>query len=87
MDSIDLQLVGLLRLNSRLSYRYMADVVGLSVNAVHTRVKSLKDLEIVRNLSANLGDVILKPIDVIIFGQINGIPTQKIYDTIFGSMI
>ncbi len=55
MDEVDLRLCLLLRENSRLPYRKLADEVELSVNAVHSRVGKLREKGIIGGFQAKLG--------------------------------
>lgn len=42
MDQTDIAISNMLLANSRLSYREMADNLGISANAVHKRIRSLE---------------------------------------------
>ncbi len=55
MDEVDLRLCLLLRENSRLPYRKLADKVELSVNAVHSRVGKLREKGIIGGFQTKLG--------------------------------
>ncbi len=55
MDEIDLRLCLLLREQPRAVYRELADEVDLSVNAVHSRIKDMKDKGIIGGFKANIG--------------------------------
>ncbi len=54
MDTIDHQLVDLLRTNARLSYAELARQVGLSAPAVHERVGKLEAAGILRGYHADV---------------------------------
>jgi DNA-binding Lrp family transcriptional regulator len=68
MDLTDLILCQLLLLNSRRSYRELADVLNLSVTAVHKRIQSLIELGVIRKFTAKIGIGALNAIHVMIFG-------------------
>ena len=68
MDRTDLILCQLLLLNSRRSYRELADALNLSVTAVHKRIQSLVELGVIRKFTAKIGFGALNAIHVIIFG-------------------
>jgi DNA-binding Lrp family transcriptional regulator len=68
MDRTDLILCQLLLLNSRRSYRELADTLNLSVTAVHKRIQSLIELGVIRKFTAKIGIGSLKAVHVIIFG-------------------
>jgi len=70
MDETDLRLCLLLRENSRIPYRELADKVELSVNAVHSRVGNLVESGIIDGFHANLGDGATKEsLKVLIHGE------------------
>jgi DNA-binding Lrp family transcriptional regulator len=52
MDKADVILCQLLLMNSRLSYRRLADMLNLSVAAVHSRIQSLIDAGVIRKFTA-----------------------------------
>jgi DNA-binding Lrp family transcriptional regulator len=58
----------LLLSNSRLSYRELAHKLNLSVTAVHTRIRSMVELGVIRRFSAKVSIAALKAINVLIFG-------------------
>jgi len=70
MDETDLRLCLLLRENSRIPYRELADRVELSVNAVHSRVNNLVESGIIGGFHANLGDGATKEsLKILIHGE------------------
>jgi len=70
MDETDLRLCLLLRENSRIPYRELADRVELSVNAVHSRVGNLVESDIIDGFHANLGDgAIRESLKIMIHGE------------------
>jgi len=71
MDETDLIILKKLFGNSRLTYRELADITDMSVSAIHKRVKSLVDDEIIENFIARPSVIALKCLWVIIFGASN----------------
>ncbi len=70
MDEVDLRLCLLLRENSRLPYRKLADEVELSVNAVHSRVGKLEESGIIGGFQTKLGKGALKDsVKILIHGE------------------
>jgi len=70
MDEVDFRLCLLLRENSRIPYRELADEVGLSVNAVHSRVSKLKESGIIDGFCAMFGDGAIKEsLKILIHGE------------------
>jgi DNA-binding Lrp family transcriptional regulator len=72
MDKTDVILSQLLLVNSRLSYRELADTLNLSVTAVHNRIQSLIEAGVIRKFTAKISLPALNAIHVLIFG-----PSQK----------
>ena len=68
MDKNDVILCQLLLTNSRLSYRELADKLGLSVTAVHNRIQTLIDMGIIRKFTAGLSIVAQNAIHILIYG-------------------
>ena len=69
MDKTDIILSQLLLINSRLPYRDLADKLGLSVNAVHRRIKALIKSSIIRTFTAKISLSALNGLTVIVFGR------------------
>jgi DNA-binding Lrp family transcriptional regulator len=69
MDKTDVILTVLLLDNSRISYRELAEKLGLSVNAVHKRIQSLIDSRIIRRFTAKISLSALKAVSVVIYGK------------------
>ncbi|MGQ9552377.1 MAG: Lrp/AsnC family transcriptional regulator [Candidatus Bathycorpusculaceae bacterium] len=69
MDKTDVVLTMLLLNNSRISYRELAEKLGLSVNAVHKRIQSLIDSGIIRRFTAKISLSALKAVSVIVYGK------------------
>jgi DNA-binding Lrp family transcriptional regulator len=69
MDETDVILSQLLLVNSRISYRELADKLGLSANAVHKRIQTLMESGIIRVFTAKVSLYALKAIHIIIFGR------------------
>ena len=61
MDEIDLFIIRKLLLeNSRLTYRELAESTNVSVNAIHKRIKSLVDNEIINAFIAQPSVIALR---------------------------
>ena len=69
MDKTDVVLSLLLLANSRTPYSELANKLGLSVNAVHKRIKSLVETGIIRTFTAKVSLFYLKALNVIVFGR------------------
>ncbi len=69
MDDNDIKIILLFIVNSRLSYREIADYLGLSVNAVYKRVQNLIDLGIIKKFRAGIKPYAINAIFAFIFGQ------------------
>ncbi|MFW9875262.1 MAG: winged helix-turn-helix transcriptional regulator [Candidatus Thorarchaeota archaeon] len=54
MDEIDFIISMILMVNSRSSYRELAELFEMSVNSIHKRVKSMVDLGIIQNFKTRL---------------------------------
>lgn len=69
MDETDIKLCQLLLSNSRLSYEELAQKLGLSINAIHKRVKALIDIRIIRSFIARPSLTSSNAIPVWVFGK------------------
>ena len=69
MDETDLVLSKLLLQNSRLSYRELAEILGLSVNAVHKRIQTLIEQGVIRAFTAKISISSLKAVPLVVFGR------------------
>ncbi len=69
MDKDDLKIILLLMINARLTYREIADQLGLSVNAVYKRINTLVNLGIIQRFSARIKSYAINAIYVFIFGE------------------
>jgi len=69
MDEMDVALSQLLLINSRTSYRELADKLGLSVNAVHKRIQALIESGVIRTFTAKVSLAALNGIHVMVFGR------------------
>lgn len=69
MDDVDLRICQLLFQNSRRPQRELADLLGLNVAAVHRRIESLIDQQIIVEFTANLSRNYLRAVPV----QVEGI--------------
>jgi len=79
MDEIDIDLILQLAKNSRISYHELADRIGLSVNSVHKRIKTMLDTGIIHSFTANMSWTVMKPVIILIFGRSE---TRSMKDTI-----
>lgn len=71
MDGTDYFLLKRLIENSRVTYRELADMTGISVSAVHKRIKSLEDDGFINTFIARPSYIALKYLVVTIFGTSN----------------
>jgi DNA-binding Lrp family transcriptional regulator len=71
MDEIDLIILKKLLENSRLTYRKLAEMTNMSISAIHKRIKSLVDGEIINAFIARPSIIALKCLWVLIFGTSN----------------
>jgi len=70
MDEIDFTISLMLIANSRISYRELAEMLKMSVNSVHKRVKSLVKIGVIQNFQAKLGYIFFpNTINVTMFGE------------------
>ncbi|MFW9938492.1 MAG: AsnC family transcriptional regulator [Candidatus Thorarchaeota archaeon] len=69
MDEIDMKIITLLLVNSRLSYREIASYLGLSVNAVYKRVQILIELDVIHKFTARINPYAVNAIYTLIFGE------------------
>lgn len=69
MDDVDFKLIKELRVNSRATYRELADELGLSVNSVHKRVQALIDLGIIKQFTVFLTSKALPQVVVRVCGR------------------
>ena len=68
MDEIDLFIIRKLLENSRVTYRELADMVDMSVSAIHKRIKILEDGGIINAYIVRPSQIALKYLWVSIFG-------------------
>lgn len=68
MDKTDIILVMQLLNNSRMSNRELAEKLNLSVNAVHKRIQTLKELGVIRKFTAKANLFSLGGVTIQIFG-------------------
>jgi DNA-binding Lrp family transcriptional regulator len=69
MDEIDMKIIMLLMINSRLSYREISDNLGLSVNAIYKRIQTLIELDIIQKFTAKINPYAANAIYTFIFGE------------------
>lgn len=68
MDEIDIRIIQELIANARVTYRELADRLGLSVNSVHKRVQSLVEIGIIKEFTVHLSQTALPHIFVRVCG-------------------
>jgi DNA-binding Lrp family transcriptional regulator len=69
MDQTDIAISNMLLANSRLSFREMADKLGISANAVHKRIQSLEAQGIIRRYTTKLSLFGLRAFLIHIYGR------------------
>jgi len=69
VDKTDVTLCLFLMSNSRVPYHELASRLGLSINAIHKRMKALTDSGIIRTFTARPSLAYLKAISVWVFGR------------------
>lgn len=79
MDEIDIRIIQELIANARVTYRELADKLGLSVNSVHKRVQTLVELGIIREFTVHLSQAALPHIFVRVCGTS---ATSRMDDTV-----
>lgn len=75
MDDLDFRIIKKLLINARYSYRELADLLGVSVSAIHKRVQNLIDTKIIQAFRARPSPQSLKYLVVTIEGisEVNGV--------------
>ncbi|MFX0036652.1 MAG: winged helix-turn-helix transcriptional regulator, partial [Candidatus Hermodarchaeota archaeon] len=68
MDEIDLLIIRKLLENSRITYRELAEIINLSVSAVHKRIKALEDDGVITAYIARPSVIALKCLFVVVYG-------------------
>jgi len=71
MDETDYFLLKRLIENSRVTYRELADMIGISVSAVHKRIRTLEEEGFINTFIARPSYIALKYLVVTIFGSSN----------------
>jgi DNA-binding Lrp family transcriptional regulator len=69
MDKTDIILTLMLLVNSRMPYSDLAEKLGLSVNAVHRRIQSLKETGVIRNFTAKISLAASGVVNILVFGS------------------
>jgi DNA-binding Lrp family transcriptional regulator len=69
MDSTDIKLCLFLLSNSRTPYHELAGRLGLSINAVHKRIRGMVEVGIIRTFTARVSLVSLRATTVWVFGR------------------
>jgi len=80
MDETDLILSKLLLFNSRTPYRALADTLGLSVNAVHKRIQSMVEEEVIRGFTTKVSLSSLGAFHVFIHGRSQAESTYSVLE-------
>jgi DNA-binding Lrp family transcriptional regulator len=68
LDKTDIIICQLLLANSRISYRELAEKMGLSITAVHNRIQVLVDMDIIRKFTTSLSILAQNAIHILIYG-------------------
>jgi DNA-binding Lrp family transcriptional regulator len=84
MDETDLILSKMLLFNSRTPYRALADALGLSVNAVHKRIQSMVEAEVIRGFTAKVSLIPLGAYHVFLHGRSEAESTYSIMEGLGG---
>jgi len=82
MDKTDIILTSFLLINSRTSYRELADKLGLSINAIHKRIQLLMESGIIRKFTAKVSLSALNAVTVVIFGNSEAGSTFNLYENL-----
>lgn len=69
MDQIDKHIILLLQMNSRITYREIAEKTELTVNAVHNRVKNFIDRGIIQRFTTRIDLIYAGGIRIYIYGS------------------
>ncbi|MFX1357130.1 MAG: Lrp/AsnC family transcriptional regulator [Promethearchaeota archaeon] len=69
MDAIDLKIIQILIINSRLSYRELASHLDITLNAVYKRVQKLIDLGVIRWFTSKINAYAIGAFYAFIFGK------------------
>jgi DNA-binding Lrp family transcriptional regulator len=68
MDEIDFTILKQLIDNSRITYRELAEIIGISASSTHKRIKKLIDDEIIQRFIARPSALALKYLSILIYG-------------------
>jgi DNA-binding Lrp family transcriptional regulator len=82
MDQTDIAISNMLLVNSRLSYREMADKIGISANAVHKRIQSLEAQGIIRRYTTKLSLFGLRAFLVHIYGRSEAVHMERVRESV-----
>jgi DNA-binding Lrp family transcriptional regulator len=77
VDRTDLALCTTLLANSRTPYQELADALGLSVNAVHKRIRALVEDGVIKAFTARVGILALRAVNVWVFGRSDAVPLEE----------
>lgn len=78
MDESDLKIILLLILNSRLTYREIADHLNLSLNAVYKRVQNLIDAGVIKRFTARINAHAIGAVYAFTFGKSQATNMDKV---------
>jgi DNA-binding Lrp family transcriptional regulator len=79
VDRTDLALCTILLTNSRAPYQELADALGLSVNAVHKRIRALVEGGVIKAFTARVGVPALSAVNVWIYGRSDSAPLEEVH--------
>jgi len=79
VDRTDLALCTALLANSRTPYQDLADALGLSVNAVHKRIRALVEEGVIKVFTARVGGLAVSAVNVWIFGRSDADPLEEVH--------
>ena len=80
MDLTDIEIKKYIIANPRISYQAVADSVGISIHAVHRRIKSMEENGIILGYKAYLSDSYINAISVMVRGRIESNSISDIID-------
>ena len=79
LDKTDIMLSLILLANSRTPYHELADKLGLSINAVHKRIKAMTEVGIIRAYTARINLAMFKALSIWIFGRSEVRPFDEVH--------
>ena len=78
MDESDIKIIILLILNSRLTYREIANHLGLSLNAIYKRVQNLIDAGVIKRFTAKINPHAIGAVYAFTFGKSQASNMEKV---------